>query len=752
MNIENYYSKFIILLVGVLMIVACGGNKSDDNSGSSSTQTQNSVAMQTGSVDIVQGEGTCYIIGELVDDCPVKSPHQYQSPVEQEGVYWKYHSYEGEIPTNWYEAPMSYQLVKNGVIPPLNARVPPPEDRGIVHGPDGIGEYGGSYRQTGEGLYLGEWVLGTWAIRDSKGIDWKPWIGKSFEVSDDGRIYTMKLRKNLKWSDGTPFEMSQIEFAWNDVNFNKELNPVIPLMFRDPVTDNPVKFNIVDELTWTITFDTPVYNLFENRGLPASQCQKGSFSFYCHPDTKQYHADYANPAALKNMVKSSGMQDWTQLFTLKNDIIVNPRPCLSAWCTTIIEDTRIVATRNHYFHFFDPEGNQLPYADEAMVIAMQSRPAAVFRAMNGENDGQTTPFQLSEVPVYNANLEKGDYSVYQWPSTGGNDAAVVLNQTFNDDPLIGKLIRTKDFRKALSYGISRETINDNVFLGAGVIQSWVPHKSTPYYPGDEIANRNIEYNVDKANELLDSLGLTETDVEGFRLRTDAGRETEPLLLDIIMYGEGEDLAIGELISDMWADIGIKSRIRLTASTRRDFQKNIEYLTVALDFSAYQANPWAVEWGGMTTLRSGSLIGTAIGEYNETRGAKGMSKDTDSDYLPLAPEDTFPADTSGNMQKLNQLWKEGRAYKYSDPRRIEIGKQMFDIFAEEQYAIPTVGFTATIRGIFLNRNNVYNQPKTHIRDHNGFHAWTYFFEDGKDNYHHIDNRSKVSKSYSFMGGM
>ena len=38
-------------------------------------------------------------------------------------------------------------------------------------------------------------------------------------------------------------------------------------MFRDPVTDNPVKFKVLDDLTWTITFDTPVYNLFENLSL-----------------------------------------------------------------------------------------------------------------------------------------------------------------------------------------------------------------------------------------------------------------------------------------------------------------------------------------------------------------------------------------------------------------------------------------------------------------------------------------------------
>ena len=751
MNTKYLFFIYTAIIFVTLSMFACGGSKSNAKAEITS-QTQSSTLTQNTTVNLVQGEGTCYIVGELVDDCPVKSPHEYQPTAEQEGEYWRYHSYNGELPKTWYQSPMSYQLVKAGEIPPLDERVPPPEDRGIVQGPDGIGEYGGAYRQTGEGLYLGEWVLGTWAIRDSNGIDWKPWVGKSYEVSEDGRVYTMKLRKGLKWSDGTPFEMSQIEFAWIDVNFNEELNPVVPLMFRDPITDNPVKFDVVDDLTWTIKFDTPVYNLFENRSLPASHCQKGGFSFYCHPSTKQYHAKYANPAALKNMVKNAGLEDWTQLFTLKNDFVINVRPCLSAWCTTIIEDTRIVATRNHYFHFFDPEGNQLPYADEALVIAMQSRHAAVFRAMNGENDGQTTPFYLSEVPVYNANLEKGDYSVYQWPSTGGNDAAVVLNQTFNEDPLIGKLIRTRDFRKALSHGINRETINDNVFLGAGVIQTWAPHPSTPYYPGEEVANRNIEYNVGKANQLLDSIGLDKTDAQGFRLRTDAGRETDPILLDIIMYGVSEDLAIGELISDMWVDIGIKSRIRLTSSARRDFHKNIEYLTIALDFSAYQANPWAVEWGGMTTLRAGSLIAASIGEYNETRGSKGMAKKTDSAYLPLAPEDGYPADTSGNLEKLNNLWKEGRAYTYSDPRRIEIGKQMYDIFADELYAIPTVGFTATIRGIFINRNNVYNQPKEHIRDHNGFHAWTYFFEGGKDNYNHLGNRSQLRKSYTFMGGL
>ena len=104
MNIKPLPFKLIIMFLAMVMIIGCGGNKSDDDVSSSSENTQSSVSMQAASTDIVQGEGTCYIIGELVDDCPLKSPHQYQSPVEQEGVYWKYHSYEGAAPNNWYES------------------------------------------------------------------------------------------------------------------------------------------------------------------------------------------------------------------------------------------------------------------------------------------------------------------------------------------------------------------------------------------------------------------------------------------------------------------------------------------------------------------------------------------------------------------------------------------------------------------------------------------------------------------------
>jgi peptide/nickel transport system substrate-binding protein len=705
-------------------------------------------------VPVASTPSTCYIIGEVVTDCPPTSPHTWQPPVEVAGEYWAYHGYDGARPTTWYESPMSYQLVKAGKLPALDERVPPPEDRGIVQGPSGIGWYGGSYRQTGVQQYLGEWIVGSWATRDSNGVDWHPWIGKAWDISDDGTTYTMTLRKNLHWSDGSPYTMEDIRFAWEDSNFNQELNKTVSVEFRDPVTDNVVSFAVVDDMHWTLTYDTPVYNLFELRSTPSSWCAKGSFAYHCPPYMKQFHPKYADPAELQAMIDDANLEDWTQLFSQKTNVISNPdKPCLVAWCTKIKEDTQITAERNHYYTFFDPEGNQLPYTDRATKLQMESREVSLFRTMNGETDGMTTPYLVQEMPLYNANMERGDYSIFHWPSPGGSDLILQFNMVYNKDPEIGKWIRTKKFRHALSLGVDREVLNDTIFLGIGTIQNWAPHPSTPYYPGLAVAQKWVQFDPDTANDMLDELGLTETDDEGYRLRPDNG---ERLILNGVITPRAAEMPMMELVQPMWADLGIQFDFRLTDSASSDYNAGDEYLMQRTDFSAYQANPWCCDWNQIAPMRGGHSAAPAVGTYYETGGEKGMGPGPDPSYLPLAPADTFPIDVSGNLMKLVELWQEGRAYPAYAPRRIEIGKELFTIYGEELYTIPVAGFTGVFRGIFINRNNMQNQAKTHVRDHNGFQAWAYFFEGstadsrGKDNLAHPENNSGI-RSFSFLGG-
>jgi len=695
--------------------------------------------------------GTCYIKGEQVTDCPPISPHVWVPPPAIPGEYWAYHGYTGPRPKEWFESPMSYQLVKAGKLPPLAERVPPPEDRGILHGPSGIGYYGGENRQTGTQQFLGEWIRGGWAIRDSNGFDWEPWLGKSWEISDDGTQYTMVMRKNVHWSDGTPFTMDDIRFGWEDNNFNTELNKVITANYRDPVTDNPVTFGIVDDVTWTMTFDTPVYTLFEDRSLPRSWCAKGSFVMYCPPYLRQFHPKYADPVVLQQLLDEANLEDWTQLYSQKNNILTNPdRPCIAPWCTKSKKDLQITAERNHYYYFFDPEGNQLPYMDWHTKIQMETREVAIFRSMNGETDAMTTPFSLPEVPLYNANMEKGDYSIYHWPSTGGVDSGVGFSMSYNEDPEIGRLVRTRDFRLALSHAIDREAINETVYLGVGVIQTRVPHPSTPYYPGPVVAQMNIAYDIDLANKKLDDLGLTERDSEGFRLRQDGSGEAIELRMTL-SHGSVwfTELSVAEMIKPMWEEVGIKGVINLVDNPAAEVRQGNEYLQMGQS-AIYQANPWMVTWGSLAPLIAGHPIAAGVGLWQATSGAEGMAPGPNPDFLPLAPPENFAVDPSGNLMRTIEIFKEGRAFERYDPRRIALGKEIFEIHATEMWQIPIAAFIGSFRGILITRNNVMNKPITHIMDHNGFNAWVYYFLDGKDNMNHPENRSGLP-STSFLGG-
>ena len=79
-----------------------------------------------------------------------------------------------------------------------------------------------------------------------------PDILESVEVKD-GRIFTLKLRKGHRWSDGHPFTTEDFRYYWEDVANNKELRPTGPP--TDLLVDGePPKFEFPDtrvRYTWS---------------------------------------------------------------------------------------------------------------------------------------------------------------------------------------------------------------------------------------------------------------------------------------------------------------------------------------------------------------------------------------------------------------------------------------------------------------------------------------------------------------------
>ncbi|MBX3539553.1 MAG: ABC transporter substrate-binding protein, partial [Chelatococcus sp.] len=123
------------------------------------------------------------------------------------------------LAADYKEAPGLAKEVAAGKLPPVAQRLP---DNPLVVKPvNSIGSYGGTWRQALVGASDG---LLERTIGYTRLVRWDPqWTGvvpdvaESYSVNGDGTVYTFKLRKGIKWSDGTPFTADDILFWYNDI-------------------------------------------------------------------------------------------------------------------------------------------------------------------------------------------------------------------------------------------------------------------------------------------------------------------------------------------------------------------------------------------------------------------------------------------------------------------------------------------------------------------------------------------------------
>ncbi len=93
-----------------------------------------------------------------------------------------------------------------------------------------IGKYGGTWRRGFTGPFdtsNGHRVAQNDKLLyfDYTGTKIVPNIARGWEVSQDGKVTTLLLRRGMKWSDGQPFTADDFVFWYEDVYQNKELVP-----------------------------------------------------------------------------------------------------------------------------------------------------------------------------------------------------------------------------------------------------------------------------------------------------------------------------------------------------------------------------------------------------------------------------------------------------------------------------------------------------------------------------------------------
>ncbi|MDP5240713.1 ABC transporter substrate-binding protein [Uliginosibacterium sp. 31-16] len=456
------------------------------------------------------------------------------------------------------QAPSLDALVRSGALPPVEKRLPAQPE--VITPVQRNGQYGGVLRSALRGnadyhailRLVGNQGLSRWSL-DFNSV--QPNIAESWTVNADASEYIFKLRRGMRWSDGSPFTADDVLFSVNDLSGNKQFltNPPDVLVVKDKMAE----VTKLDDYTVKFRFAGSYVSFPEVLATPLGQYPVMWQKKYC----SRFHPDY-NPK-VDELVAQNNAKNWGTLMRIKcGDAEVptrwgNPeKPTLDPW---VIERpyngsaSQVMLRRNPYFWQVDKAGQQLPYIDTLQLAVISEIETIMLTVLNGQLDFQHRHiFPIQNRPLLAENAKKGNYTVMSLQSLNANSAGIYLNQSTKKDRL-REQIRNKDFRIALSLGMDRKEINDIVYMGQGAPWQTGPFKESKWY-NEKLGTQYTQHDVKQANEILDRLGLTKRGADGYRTFPAGGRVSLDAIVAIQL---AQQIEVLELVRKQWSKIGVE---------------------------------------------------------------------------------------------------------------------------------------------------------------------------------------------------
>jgi peptide/nickel transport system substrate-binding protein len=514
----------------------------------------------------------------------------------------------------------------------------------------------------------------------------KPDILESYDVKE-GRRFTLHLRRGQRWSDGHPFTAEDFRYFWEDVANDKDLSPVGP-PHELLVDGKPPKVEYPNEWTVRYTWDAP-----NPRFLPALAGTAPLYIYRPAHYLRQFHAKYAGKATLDEMVKKSKRRNWAALHNQEDNQYQNDNPklpTLDPWMlVTKPPSQRFEFVRNPYYHRIDSAGRQLPYIDKVVlhVVDPKITPAKVGA---GEVDLQARGLAFSNYPFLKQGEKSHGYHVNLWESAKGAQVALYPNLNVND-PVWRSLFRDVRFRRALSLACNRREINQVVYFGLGLTGNNTVLPKSPLYR-KEYREAWAQFDLKRANALLDEIGLNKRDSRGVRLLPD-GRPME-----IVVETAGEDTEqtdVLALVHDSWLKAGIKIYSR--PSQREVFRNRIfageTLMSVWTGWENGLPTPDTMP-DELAPTDQQQLQWPKWGQYWQTNGKSGETVDMDGPKELLA---------------LYRRWIRSA----TEEERTAIWQRMLEISADGVF---TIGLVAAVPQPIVVRNTLRNVPDK------GFYNW------------------------------
>ncbi len=589
------------------------------------------------------------------------------------------------------EAPALAAKVAAGELPAVAERLP--ENPLVVNTKDGVGVYGGIWRQSATamldtihhiGFYGGNQLL----VWDETAKNVVANIAESYQLSDDATSITFTLRKGLKWSDGEPFTMTDVEFWWNDILCNEEITPTKGSM-------EGTTFTKVDDYTFTLTYSDPQPFLLNK--LPFCNVNRlpyeGSTFFQPAHYLKNFHKAYLSDEELAAVLAEYGASDWITLISDRMNYTANKDlPTMAPFIMTVDPATtnQVTFERNPYYWAVDEAGNQLPYLDGCVINLVESIDVSIMKAIAGETDVQisTLSENFLNYPILAEYMGEQNYTLGTFDPNEPNGMNITIN-VFNRDAVKRSVLGNKDFRIALSEGLNREELvaaHWTVGPYAAEIAQSSPIKASPYY-SEEMEKQYTQFDTEAANNLLDAMGMNAFDANGYRLAPDGSEFSA-----VIQVPNYEDswIDIGDAVAMQWRN-NLKLNITATSvdpalwserTAANDF--DISMQTGSTGLATLDATAVS-KLTGYTNLDWGTLYQSGAILWRSNADAEGAVEPTDD---------------------IKRLWEIGAGIviEPNAEKRDELATEMVTILKDGFY---TLGIARRLPSAYLIKNTMHN---------------------------------------------
>jgi peptide/nickel transport system substrate-binding protein len=358
----------------------------------------------------------------------------------------------------------------------------------------------------------------------------EPGIADTWEISDSGLTWTFHIRDSILWSDSTPFSAYDVEFTFNELIYNNDINPNSS---RDMFLIGGKKIDVRALDSSHVRFSLPVPFAPFLRAMAQEILPKHK---------------YAKVVREKKFSTALGIQ------TPAVDMVGTGPFLLESY----ISSQKVVFKRNPLFWQSDSAGNRLPYLDRVIYMIVADQNAEVLRFQRAEIDFLAARGQ--DYPSLKQGEEQGGYTVYRLgPATGSN--FLFFNQNRGCDKKTGKpfvdpkkleWFSNANFRRAVAFAIDKDNLVRAIMNGLGYPQ-WSPMTpSEGYFYCGDVAQ--YPYTPEKALELLAAEGYKDTNADGI-LEDKNGNQVE--FSFITNSGNNVRIKIAEILRKDLEQLGFK---------------------------------------------------------------------------------------------------------------------------------------------------------------------------------------------------